>query len=152
MNKTYNARLSHKDNVTAMLLTQEKGTRQTFRGLAEEMAADPNREQACFEMMEQGPAYDQWDSFDYMNFRKRILGGERVYPTDVIVNISKLIAGYPVEKTMLSMAAKYYDNKLDTSISGKRRLHMLQQLINQDPAVQELPSELLEAMNRLFRM
>ena len=53
---------------------------------------------------------------------------------------------------MLSMAAKYYDLKLDTSISGKRRLHMLQQLINQDSEVQELPSELLEAMNRLFRM
>lgn len=144
--------ISFKDEITVSMLLWQKPGKDIFRKHSEWMVANPNREEICYVMMEQGPAFGDWDDFDYYPFRERALSGKDLRSTDTIVNISKKIAGYLVEKTMLASAAEYYLRVLHrcTSNSARKNLILLQHVINRDPELQELPTELMDAMNELF--
>ena len=124
--------ISFRDEIAISAILWQKPGKDIFRKHSEWMVANPDREEICYVMMEQGPAFGDWDDFDYYPFRERALSGEDLRSTDTIVNISKKIAGYLVEKTMLATAAEYYLRVLHkcTSSNAKRNLVLLQHLIN----------------------
>ena len=153
MSYKYNPHISSQDAFTLSILFWLKPRKDIFRTHSEWMVENPDREEICYVMMEQGPAFGDWETFDYYPFRERVLSGQDLRSTDTIVNISKKIAGYLVEKTMLASAAEYYLMMLHKHVpknSAKKNLDLLQYLINRDEELQDLPSELMDAMNQLF--
>ena len=103
------------DEVIVGLILSTKDPNLGFRCLAQEAVDYPDREEACFTMMEQGPAYGDWNEFCYVPVDKRLALGEAVQPTDIIVCLSQRVAGLSVEKMMIVFATMYYSEVLDNS-------------------------------------
>jgi hypothetical protein len=120
--------------------------------LAQEAVNYPDREEACFAMMEKGPAYGAWNEFCYVPVNKRLALGEAVQPTDIIVCLSQRVAGLSVEKIMIVFAMMYYSEFLDSSnVSCKRKCELLKKILNADKEIANLPCLLIDAMNETVR-
>ena len=141
------------DDVIVGLVLSAKGPNLGFRCLAQEAVNYPDREEACFAMMEKGPAYGAWNEFCYVPVDKRLALGEAVQPTDIIVCLSQRVAGLSVEKIMIVFATMYYSEFLDSSnVSCKRRCELLKKILNADKEIANLPCLLIDAMNETFFM
>lgn len=139
------------DAVIVGLVLSAKGPNLSFRCLAQEAVNYPDREEACFAMMEKGPAYGAWNEFCYVPVDKRLALGEAVQPTDIIVCLSQRVAGLSVEKIMIVFATMYYSEFLDSSnVSCKRRCELLKKILNADKEIANLPCLLIDAMNETF--
>ena len=139
------------DDVIVGLVLSAKGPNLGFRCLAQEAVDYPDREEACFAMMEKGPAYGAWNEFCYVPVDKRLALGEAVQPTDIIVCLSQRVAGLSVEKIMIVFATMYYSEFLDSSnVSCKRRCELLKKILNADKEIANLPRLLIDAMNETF--
>ena len=139
------------DAVIVGLVLSAKGPNLSFRCLAQEAVNYPDREEACFAMMEKGPAYGAWNEFCYVPVNKRLALGEAVQPTDIIVCLSQRVAGLSVEKIMIVFATMYYSEFLDSSnVSCKRRCELLKKILNADKEIANLPCLLIDAMNETF--
>ena len=141
------------DAVIVGLVLSAKGPNLSFRCLAQEAVNYPDREEACFAMMEKGPAYGAWNEFCYVPVNKRLALGEAVQPTDIIVCLSQRVAGLSVEKIMIVFAMMYYSEFLDSSnVSCKRKCELLKKILNADKEIANLPCLLIDAMNETFFM
>ena len=141
------------DDVIVGLVLSAKGPNLGFRCLAQEAVDYPDREEACFAMMEKGPAYGAWNEFCYVPVNKRLALGEAVQPTDIIVCLSQRVAGLSVEKKMIVFAMMYYSEFLDSSnVSCKRKCELLKKILNADKEIANLPCLLIDAMNETFFM
>lgn len=141
------------DAVIVGLVLSAKGPNLGFRCLAQEAVDYPDREEACFAMMEKGPAYGAWNEFCYVPVNKRLALGEAVQPTDIIVCLSQRVAGLSVEKIMIVFAMMYYSEFLDSSnVSCKRKCELLKKILNADKEIANLPCLLIDAMNETFFM
>lgn len=139
------------DAVIVGLVLSAKVPNLSFRCLAQEAVNYPDREEACFAMMEKGPAYGAWNEFCYVPVNKRLALGEAVQPTDIIVCLSQRVAGLSVEKIMIVFAMMYYSEFLDSSnVSCKRRCELLKKILNADKEIANLPCLLIDAMNETF--
>ena len=139
------------DDVIVGLVLSAKGPNLSFRCLGQEAVNYPDREEACFAMMEKGPAYGAWNEFCYVPVDKRLALGEAVQPTDIIVCLSQRVAGLSVEKIMIVFATMYYSEFLDSSnVSCKRRCELLKKILNADKEIANLPCLLIDAMNETF--
>ena len=139
------------DAVIVGLVLSAKGPNLSFRCLAQEAVNYPDREEACFAMIEKGPAYGAWNEFCYVPVDKRLALGEAVQPTDIIVCLSQRVAGLSVEKMMIVFATMYYSEVLDNSnVSCKRKCELLKKTLNADKEIANLPCLLIDAMNETF--
>lgn len=154
VNQYYYPAISFKDETTVSILLWLKGNLKTdtpFHGIANALVNDPNREEICYQMMDAGPAYGNWDNFDYYPFNEQILNKRQLRASDVIVSISKHIPGYVFEKTMIGVAAQFYHKELlQQNFSGNRALYFMKLLLNREPEFQGFPDELRKAMNKMF--
>lgn len=61
------------------------------------------------------------------------------------------IAGFPVEKVMIAFAAMYYSEILNTcKMTQRRRIGILNDVLNMDEEIKKLPSCLIDKMNETF--
>ena len=139
------------NETTVRLVLLSKGDHINFRQLAQDCYNYPDREEDCFTMMEKGPAYGEWSNFCYKPVAQRFALGECVQPTDVIVGLSQCVAGFSVEKVMIAFAVMYYSEILYASnMTQRRRIEILNGVLNMDEEIKKLPSCLIDAMNKTF--